>query len=61
MTRQTKFIISLVGMALSAAVLILLIPGLQDASQSRSMTAVCFAALTVAFSIGVHTWRPRQR
>lgn len=60
MTRERLlFLISLAGMAVSAAVLILLTPSLFDSGEQSSVWAVGVpACLTVAFAAGTLYWRP---
>ncbi|MBA8826265.1 hypothetical protein FHX42_003641 [Saccharopolyspora lacisalsi] len=53
------FVISLVGMAASAAVLILFIPSLFRSGEQGDVWAVgVLACLTVAFAVGARYWRP---
>ncbi|KIH99629.1 hypothetical protein LP52_06960 [Streptomonospora alba] len=53
------FVISLVGMAMSAAVLILFIPPLFRSGEQGSVWAVgVLTCLTVAFAVGTRYWRP---
>ena len=60
MNRQTSlFVISLVGMAASAAVLILLIPSLFRSGEQVDIWLVGgLGVLAVAFAAGTRRWRP---
>lgn len=59
MKRAWLFVLSLVGMAVSAAVLILLIPSLFRSDEQASVWAVAvLACLAVAFAVGTRYWRP---
>lgn len=53
------FMVSLAGMTISAAVLILLIPSLFRSGGQSSVWAVgILACLAVAFAVGTRYWRP---
>ncbi|PRW62948.1 hypothetical protein [Actinopolyspora mortivallis] len=53
------FVVSLAGMSVSAAVLMLLIPSLFHADEQPSFWGLgVLACLTVAFAVGARYWRP---
>ena len=59
MKKTWMFVMSLVGMTISAAVLILLIPSLFRSGEQASLWTVgVLASLTVAFAVGMLYWRP---
>ena len=60
LTKKTwMFVLSLVGLAVSAALLILLIPSLfHSGEQAGFWTAGVLAFLAVVFAVGTRYWRP---
>lgn len=59
MTRATLFVISLVGLALSASVLVLLLPPLiESGGAGRAWVAGGAAVLATARAIGTRWWGP---
>lgn len=60
MQSTNKFVISLVGMALSAALLILLIPSRIQETGNSATPLIVLAALAIAFAAGTRHWRPRR-
>ncbi len=57
--RTWLFVVSLVGMAVSAAVLILFIPSLfQSDEHGNAWTVGVLACLAVVFAVGTLYWRP---
>jgi membrane protein DedA with SNARE-associated domain len=58
MKRKWLFVISLLGMAVSAAVLILLIPSLfREGEQTNVWAIVVLACLAMTFAVGTLYWR----
>lgn len=55
------FIVSLVGLALSAAAVILLLPSLVDGSSDRGGLVAGLAVAAAIFAVGVRYWRPPSR
>jgi hypothetical protein len=59
MQRKWLSVISLLGMAASASVLILLIPSLfREGEQTNVWAIVVLACLAVTFAVGTWYWRP---
>lgn len=59
MSKGTLFVISLVGMAVSAAVLVWLIPTLFHSGEQRGAWVYgVLAGITAIFAVGVRYWRP---
>lgn len=59
MSRTALFVSSLIGMAASAAVLILLLPSLFRAGEQGSVLGLTvWAVLTLVFAVGTRYWRP---
>ncbi|SDP67202.1 hypothetical protein SAMN04487905_1075 [Actinopolyspora xinjiangensis] len=59
MKQTWLFVVSLAGMAVSAAVLMLYIPSLfRSGEQDGFWTLGVLACLTVTFAVGTRYWRP---
>lgn len=55
------FVVSLIGLAVSAAVLILLVPSLFRSGEPASVWAFgVSASLTVVFAVGTRHWQPTR-
>lgn len=59
MNRTRLFVVSLLGMAMSASALMLCIPSLFRPGEQGSFWVLgVLACLTVAFAVGTRYWRP---